>query len=270
MPKAKYSVPATQLGDYYNALNAMKEQELTALAEAHAEDPSRLIRRFFLSIKAVENRPEISRPGIDELFYESSRTDPRSLPTPRGDIKSTIEFASHLCHGRACSVKGAEALDFRYIDREISPARTTKKDARSARRSLDLLLVNAHDLIPVFAELKIRGDKPTYFAFIQVLMLAAELLSPSQRQRLTAHSGGQDFRWPEEGPFADIYIIAFDPPQTGKYRERSYKATKKISERLVKDPSFSGYIRRIAYLEATSTKDGTMEFEKHFAFGRGT
>jgi hypothetical protein len=261
LTEAKLLLASTQLGDYYDALSAMKEQELTVLAEAHAEDPSLVVHRFRASVEAIN-----SRKGIEQKFYDSKRKDPRSS-TPIDDIKSTIEFASHICGGHSCSVKGAEALDFRYIDREIFPARTTG-DARSSRRSLDLLLANSHDHMPVFAELKIARDKPTYFAFIQVLMLAAELQSPSQRDRLKAHPGGEDLEWPTEGPFADLYIIAFDPPQTGKYRARSFDATKRISEQLVQEESFSQYIRRIAYLEA-SGDEGTLKFESRFAFGRG-
>lgn len=262
MPEVKALLESTQLRDYYDALSAMKEQELTALAEAHAEDPTLIVRRFRKSVEAVNRR---DRTG--EKFYESKRKDPRGSPTPISDIKSTIEFASHICDRASCGVRGAEALDFRYIDREIFPART-RRDARTSRRSLDLLLANSHDHTPVLAELKIGRDKPTYFAFIQALMHAAELQSPSQRDRLKAHPGGQNFRWPTDGPFADLYIIGFDSPRTGKYRERSFDATKRISERLVQEESISRYIRRIAYLEALAD-EGTMEFEKRFAFGQG-
>jgi hypothetical protein len=252
---------STQLGDYYDALHAMKEQELTALAEAHAEDPKLLSYRFRKSVEAVE-----SRAGIDEPFHDSNRKDPGSPEC--GDVKSTIAFASYLCDGHTCTVKGEEALAFRYIDREIFPGRTTADRARGPRRSLDLLLANDHDRMPVLAELKIGGDKPAYFALIQVLMLAAEFQSPAQRARLLTHERGKDLSWAPEGPFADVYIIAVAPPKTGRYRERSFNATKRISDRLMVDAGFARYIRRIAYLEA-SVENCAMVFEKRFAFGPG-
>jgi hypothetical protein len=249
-----------QLGDYYDALHALKEQELTALAEAHAKDPTLLIYRFLQSIKKVE-----SRARIDEPFHDAKRKDPGS---PRDlDVESTIEFASHLRDGHTCIVKSDEALAFRYIDREIFPGRRTDNEERGSRRSLDLLLANSHDHMPVFAELKIRGDKPAYFALIQVLMLGAEFQSKDQRARLREkHEWGKHLGWPENGPFADLYLIAYKPPERGKYRESSFNATEKISQSLMKDPSFARYIRRIAYLEAFIENDA-MAFEKRFAFG---
>ena len=89
---------------------------------------------------------------------------------------------------------GYDALDFYYVDRELSPLRTANKDA--PRRSLDLLLANAHDQTPIFAELKIRGDKLAYFALIQVLMLALEFVVPAKAldcalTRLQRRSRGQ-------------------------------------------------------------------------------
>jgi hypothetical protein len=246
---------STQLGDYYVALRAMTEQELTALAEADAQDSTLLINRFLQSVKSVE-----SRARVDETFHGSNRKDPGS---PKGVVNSTIDFTSYLCDGRVCTVKDEKALSFRYIDREIFPGRTTGEE-RVDRRSLDLLLVN--DRMPVLAEVKIRGDRLPYFALTQVLMLAAEFQSPGQRDRLREHY--HDLTWPSGGPFADLYIIAYDPPKTGKYRKRSFDASKKISERLVADTDFAGYIRRIAYLEA-SVENGVMAFAKGFAFGSG-
>ena len=251
---------STQLGEYYNELHALKEQEQTALAEADAKDPSLLIYRFLQSVKTVESTAPIREP-----FHDSKRKDPGS---PQGvHVNSTIDFVRHLTDGRTYRVEGAEALAFRYIDREIFPGRRTDKEDRGSRRSLDLLLANNDDNMPVFAELKIRGDKPTYFALIQVLMLAAEFQSVAQRERLRVTYQNRLASSPE-GPFADLYIIAYAAPKTGKYRERSFDASKKITESLMKDAGVTNCIRRIAYLEA-SLKNGAMAFEKRFAFGFG-
>jgi hypothetical protein len=259
-PSAESALPVTPLREYYDALGVLKEQEQTALAEAHAEDPRLLARRFRLSVEALE-----AQPGIAEPFYPPGRRDPPNPPTPVDEIKSTIEFASQLCDGSAQVVEGGPALSFVYVDRELSPLRTTASD-RVARRSLDLLLANSDDRSPVLAELKIRADKPAYFAFVQVLMLAAELLVSGQRRRLKGHPPADNLAWSETGPFADLYLVAFEPPETGKYRERSFKATQEISKRLVADPAVASYIRRIAYLEAV-VDHGGLAFENRFAFG---
>jgi hypothetical protein len=38
--------PQSPLRSFYDALHALEERELTAIAEAHADDPSPLVRRF--------------------------------------------------------------------------------------------------------------------------------------------------------------------------------------------------------------------------------
>ena len=176
-------------------------------------------------------------------------------------------------------MSGEHALAFRYLDREIFPARKTDKEAREPRHSVDLLVANNNDNMLGLAELKIRRDKPAYFALIQIMMLAAEFQSPAQRERVAKYYPGKGLTWPAEGPFTDLYIIVFDPPKTGKvfdppktgkgnYRDRSFRATSRISERLLKDAGFAQYIRRIAYLEA-SVENDAMLFKKCFAFGTG-
>ena len=251
---------STQLGDYYDALCDLKEQEMTALAELHADDPSLLVHRFRHSVKAVQRRAEIDAP-----FYPERRDD---AAPPRSEIKSTIEFARHLFDGRGRHVENEPALTFRYVDREIFPGRTGVGKTSGPRRSLDLLLASAQDDLPVLAELKIRGDKPSYFALIQVLMLAVELQSPEQRSRLLKHQQGMNLRFPETGPFVDLYIIAFEPPTTGAYRVQSYDATSTISKKLMEDALVTSYVRRIAYLEAT-LGGGELTFKKKFAYGAG-
>lgn len=254
------SSPATQLREYYDALHALKEHEQTVLAEAHAADPTLILHRFNHSLQAF-NAP------IDEPFYITKRSDPANSLCPPGQINSTIEFAAQIADGAAKPVLSSPTLAFRYIDRELSPLRTTGSD-RPARRSLDLLLANDNDALPIYAELKIGTDRPSYFALVQLLALATDLLPPSQRQRLKQHPGGSRLRWPQTGPYADLYIITLNSPTTGKYRARSLAATQQISKKLIDDELFSAQIRRIAYLEAVP-ENNTLRFDTQFAYGEG-
>ena len=257
----------TPLHRYYNALalkGGLDEGEQTALAETHAKDPSPLARRLRQSVATFID------PCENEPFYETGRVDPATRSTPVGQIKSTIEFAAHICDGRPLAVNDADQLGFRYVDREISPLRTklTNKEDRSPRRSLDLLLVNAHDGRPIFAELKIGGDKPTYFALVQLLALASDLLPPPQLKRLAEQYPKAQLRWANGGPFADLYLIAFKPPTTGKYRKRSLDATEQISEKLIENRDVRSLVRRIAYIEAEPYGDDLV-FHSLFAFAGG-
>ena len=252
-------LPISQLRQLYDALGNLKEQEQTALAELHAEDPTLLLRRFRESVKVLTKVPLIADP-----YYDSARKPLPFPPTPVHAIKRTEHFASRLADRRPRHVKGAEELDFYYIDREISPLRTATTDA--PRRSLDLLLANAHDRTPILAELKIGPDKPAYFALVQVLMLAVELVVPAQGARLLAHRPTKG-RLRLDRRLADLYLIAFNSPERGKYRPRLFQATERIAEQLVEDRLVSEYIRRVAYLDARAA-GGSLRFTKRFAFGR--
>jgi hypothetical protein len=175
---------------------------------------------------------------------------------------------SHLADGKRYEVEGAPKLSFRYVAREVFPLRQTVAGGpRPSRRSLDLLLAS-DDGLPIACELKIRDDTPTYPALIQALMYAIELSSESQRARLDEHYPAT-FKWPVDGPFIDVYLIAFEPPERGRFRSRFHEATKTISAKLVEDARCSSVIRRIAYLEAT-VEVNQLAVRKGFAFGPET
>ena len=75
-------------------------------------------------------------------------------------------------------------LRFRYVDREIASARTTKDSSRGRPLSLDLLLANAEDRTPIVGEVKLGGDQNAFYALIQALVQAARLSTPKQLERL--------------------------------------------------------------------------------------
>jgi hypothetical protein len=249
----------TRLVDYYDALHDLTDEEVTALAKFHAEDPSLLIRRFLKSVETVQRRD-----AIDEPFHGKRKEHPAA---ERVEIRRTIDLVTHLRGRVSCEVKGEKALDFRYVDYEIFPAREIGTEEPEPRRSTDLLLANEQDRTPVVAELKIGGDKPAYFALVQALMLAAEFQSAGQRARLKKHYPSEKLNWEDEGPYVDIYLLVFEAPATDN-RQHSFQATKQISERLVENARFAQVVRRIAYLKGT-VLNNSVAFEKIFAFGRG-
>jgi hypothetical protein len=83
------------------------------------------------------------------------------------------------------------SLGLTYVDRELVPLRTSAHggatSARSRRsRRLDLLLA-ASDGAPVISEIKAQTDQHPFYALVQLLMLAAQLATPYQRDRLSKH-----------------------------------------------------------------------------------
>lgn len=86
-------------------------------------------------------------------------------------------------------------------------------------------------------------------------MHVAELVAPLQRKRLAAHYDGK-FAWPfEDGPFADLYLIAYEPPKTGTNRDASFQLSKQIAEAFNQDVEVGCSIRRIIFLEAEQRGD---------------
>jgi hypothetical protein len=75
-------------------------------------------------------------------------------------------------------------LNFSFVDRELVPTRTTHErffengEPANCFRRLDWLLANAQDRLPIIAEVKVRNDKNPFSALVQLLMYAAELVTP--------------------------------------------------------------------------------------------
>jgi hypothetical protein len=246
---------ATQLRQYYDALQGLKEQEQTALAELHAEDPERLIARFAHSVQAVAAYPAITEP----FHGERSRAWMEKAGEP---VTSTTTFVAELAAIGHHQVPEFPEFDFDFVDREIFPLRSTTipMDGRGARRSIDLLL-RAGNGMPIVGELKVAGDSPTYYALVQALMYAAELSSESQLERLAR---SYDFVVPDGQPAIIVYLIAHAAPERGAYRRRSFEATKAIVEKLMNDRRVAGVIRHFAYLESSIDADGRLVFRHLF------
>lgn len=262
LPVRDVTYLTTDLRRYYDALapESLEEREQTILAQDHAERPAPLLRRFRKSVAAAEQLPPLS----SQDFYPgtSKRKDPRTHELSERGVVSTFDFASQLVD-RAHLVAGCDELGFAFVDREIFPARSTE-EIRMDERQLDLLLA-ASDGLPIVAELKIRKDKPAYYALVQVLMHASELVSRSQRDRLARCYPAAGFRWPEQGPLIDVYLIGYEADESGTYRGDSFAATERISEKLMADRRFRAVVRRIAYLNASLPGDA-LEFERRFEY----
>jgi hypothetical protein len=254
MNKRLEGLPATQLHEYYNALHGLKEEEQTALAELHAEDPERLIARFDHSVKTVA-----AYPAITEAFH-GVRSD-AWLEAAGEPVTSTTTFVANLVADGHHQVVDFPELDFDFVDREIFPLRSTTipADGRGVRRSIDVLL-RAGNGLPIVGELKVAGDSPAYFALVQALAYSVDLSSESQLRRLADH---YDFIVPADQPVISIYLIAHAAPERGAFRRRSLEATKVIVDKLITDRRVRNVIRHIAYLES-SIDDGRLVFKHLF------
>jgi hypothetical protein len=249
---------AATLRGLFDALQLIREQEQTALAEMYAGDVTMLEHRFRHSVRQCAERPPTTEP-----FYSQRRKPLAEPPPPYDTISTTHEFASHAARLAALEVADEPRLNMSYVDYEIFPSRTTE-EGRIPRRSMDLLLANVGDGAPVATELKIRRDKNAFYALVQGLALAAELTSPTQRERL--RSLYESLSVPTVGPFIDVCVIAFRAHE-GTYLERLLGASESIAKSLMQIPVVANHVRRIVYLSAAPTE--SLSLNTTFVAGEG-
>ena len=181
-------------------------------------------------------------------------------------IGGTNDLAAWLIHQGSGE---ADGLDFEYVDREVWPARTTGgvrfSDGRIASQAtrLDLLLVDPQDRTPIVGEVKVRNDQHPFYALLQLLMLAAQLAPPMQRERLREW---YPERFDEREERLDLLMLLSDNPARGLYRPRLLEIADGLSRRLLDYPVVAERIRRIACVDARLEGD-RLSFVPRFVHG---
>jgi hypothetical protein len=151
-------------------------------------------------------------------------------------------------------VAGGQGLNFRYVDFEISPYRTTNRaffdDGHSARAcgggGLDLLLIT-EDGVPIIGEIKAKTDTDIFFALVQSLVYASELVTRNQWERLHNIYTNR-FNGKRETPKCDIYLIY----ENSDRDPALFSETRKIAEKLLNTSGVSNYVvsgRKLPFLE---------------------
>ena len=248
----------SQLRDLYGVLGTLSEEEQLALARLYAgEGTKRLVQRFQRSCELVAKYPM----NLEPFHGRTARGEAETLGLPKAvdEIERTEDIAAHLVGDELHRVANDATLNFGYLDREIFALRHTAADGwRAPARRIDLLLAS-EDGFPIVGELKIGSDKPTFFALIQALMYATELSSRLQRERLEGNYKRLLEHGPllaADGPFLDIYLIAFQPPERGLFRDDAFAASAEICSKLIAEPAINSVIRRFAYLEVVPDHGG--------------
>jgi hypothetical protein len=257
----------SQLRRLYDVLCNLSEGEQMALADFYVKDKGkRLIERFGHSCREVDRYPKLTEPFHDrEPGREEKVVGNPPLPA---EIKKTEHMQGYLAARGTQKVNARPGLGFRYVDREIFALRNTGGDGwRPPRRTMDLLLVS-DDGLPIVGEVKIANDRPTFFALVQALMYASELGSAAQRARLRENY--EAFRSSnaligDSGPWLDVLVLGYRPPERGTYREGSFEASQEISSHLMNAPEVNSVIRRIAYVEGIPAGDDLV-FEERWSF----
>jgi hypothetical protein len=199
-----------------------------------------------------------------EPFYPATRPA-LPVPSPGQRILDNRDLAILLNAQKTAVVVNDPSLNFRYVDYEVVPARNTgratyadgKKGTTWVR--LDQLLVVER---PAIAEVKLRNDKNPFYALVQVLTAAAELLTPAQRDRLGQH-------YPQLGaisdPTVDIYVITYRSHENGPTWHQLRDQTEDMCRALSAIRAVRQHIARFALLELQDPMNGVVSFQSLFA-----
>jgi hypothetical protein len=269
VPGTPKSIPTTLMDVLYAEIHALVETRgvITSLqaaqldlARAWLEEPDRLAFAFAESVRqftAYDNR--------DEAFYPE-RANPHLETREVAALASTNDVAALVA--RASLVGTAERPNgaFRYVDREIVPARTTGgatfSDGRTAKqfRRLDLLLADADDRAPIIAEIKVGGDQHPLYALVQLLMLAAQLSTPNQFARL--HHAYPD-TFGDVGR-VDLYMLLAGQQTNGIYRPELNDIAQRLSAELMQREAVTRHVRRITCFDVTLS-NGRLDLATRFS-----
>lgn len=227
------------------------------LGERYAREPEQLAAEF---VRSVEAFASYENPG-EALVGRKRKV---LVPADPAAIKDGREAAAYLeLTLPRCEARIADIGTYRYIAREIVPARTTVKapvmansfdDSRRSTRAMkaDLLLCSEAGR-PTVGEVKVstaRGDDadPLY-ALVQALALAAQLTAASQRERLCRHYGNAGFA--ASGPL-DVLIFLFRPVKLARatHRKRLTELAIDICSSLRESGALLPHVGELAVVEA--------------------
>jgi hypothetical protein len=256
-PSPQRPIPVTVLTHFYRLLKVMSHKERLETATWLTAHPEIVDQWFKRSVDRIAR----DFAWVDDPFHPKRRPE-RLGQYKRSTIASTPELVAWIA---ACpqpdgiwTVLGEDGLDFAFVDYEVPPLRTpsvTKFEdglLSTSGMKMDLLL-RSRDGTPIVGEAKVStsegDDKDPFFALMQALALAAQLLTPSQLERLRQH-------YPEAGfsktSAADIFVLLFKPSQSAKatYQADLYEQAVSLSEALQSQPALSKRLRRLRFIEA--------------------
>lgn len=203
-------------------------------------------------------------------FFPADRTDEDK--NPKSDNR-TFGWAMAMKAMPIVPVIGDDDLTFRYIEREIIPTRTKPGRAFEGGEGkhvrVDLMLANAATGRPIVGELKIASDKDPYTGLVQALAGAAQLVSKSQRGRLSkikvpsaptgpAQEPSSSPASIEQEPLIDVYVLLGDFPLRGRDRFKQLACAVKLAAELERDVELGDYLGRIKVLAGKRDEQGAI------------
>ena len=210
--------------------------------------PGTLIRLFTQSIENLKNYSN------DQPFK------PEKRPTKIGD-KPTTQLQLYFKKYKESDLEiiGDPQNSYRYLDHELAPLRSPNslyETGESARKSgaggIDIFCYNDESKLPVVIEYKSEKDHSLFYALIQSLTYASELLTSNQFKRINKHYYPPQVSSPSEK--IEIMIL-FDKDK----KIKDLEFVKEICRTMIDQGKFRKYIPRIFFVEIQKKLDKKYE-----------
>ncbi len=246
MAKKKIEIPTTQLRNLYSMLHLFSADTQLSLLNDFLKDrtpkkdenPNQLVQLFkdaVLHFSKYENSGQ-------SFMTDTSRKELEEGSNPKGIFENTNDVIYHFQEimktNNEISIPNATNLNFKYLEREVSPLRTTgaefdtgKPGRSSGGGGLDFIALN-NDGYPILGEVKRDDDQNAFYALIQLLTYCSELATESQVARLvndTKLLNGHKLA-PDTDMKFYLYVIFADYNFNNKSNKKLYNATKKLAE----------------------------------------
>ena len=233
-------VPSTELRHYYKSfshLSASTKTQQNALNDhLRGNNFNNLVKLYsesFEHVKKIYNNPN------EPMFVKNSQTRKKSSGIyPPLAIKSDEDVISVLQNSNPLIVVSDPIYEFEYIEREVSPLRTTgakQENGKSAQRSgtggIDFIGWNLKNDIPILGEIKVNNDQNPFYALIQLLTYLSEISTPNQIDRINKYAHFTKFL-PDNSQFYLYILSCRTKNRLGKY-DRILLETNTLAGRLV-------------------------------------
>lgn len=268
-PSRQLLIPITGLRHLYQLLRDFpKEKFQLEVARELCRKPKQLAKLIAESRKHFDLYDNQSE-GFHDRGSEEILSD--ALLSSRHLANALVQELART-RNRVIKVAGARQYDFKVIDYEINPRRTTGsvfENGKSGRSSgtggMDLLLINLKDRTPIVGEIKADTDVNPFFGLIQSLMYAVELSTPSQRARLNKfYEEPLAESSPDQGIDIYLFLLRYAQDETS---QEFLSLTNQLSANLLEIKNMSTVVRRIVALESPMERDILNGFTVAFAHG---
>jgi hypothetical protein len=196
-------------------------RQLTAKSKRKAKGDDNLAGYFANAIEASKTFCQIERPFIPGT---------RGNQAGRNPVANVMAKAPRL----KVTTSSEKTYDFTFLQRELPHLRAMTKKEQKDFGWIDY--VGRTTLRPILGEIKWKGDKNTFYAFVQLLTYLSEMATPNQIERSVRHDlFGKDI--PAITTFdLHIFLANFnDRGEKGKLIELTRELASAFKERLQKD-----------------------------------